>query len=186
MNSYPRVDLIYAVSEDGVIGKDGGLPWKLKRDLRYFRKITLGATVIMGRKTYESIGKPLKGRKNVVISSSLSPSTSTLEDNGLIIYSSLEEALTSLAQERIIIIGGKSVYELSLELDIVDTIYRTLVHTTIQPPTCFGRVAFTDDVIQFDADIGDEEKFIEMESKYFSEDEENEFAITFQVFGRIR
>ncbi|MEX0841975.1 MAG: dihydrofolate reductase, partial [Xanthobacteraceae bacterium] len=60
--------LVAAVGENGVIGRAGGLPWRLKSDMQHFRKLTLGRPVVMGRKTFESIGKPLKDRTNIVIS----------------------------------------------------------------------------------------------------------------------
>ena len=65
--SAPKVVLVAAVAENGVIGRDGALPWRLKSDMQHFRRLTLGRPVVMGRKTYESIGKPLKDRTNIVI-----------------------------------------------------------------------------------------------------------------------
>jgi dihydrofolate reductase len=62
------VAIIVAVAENGVIGKDNAMPWKLSEDMRYFKRITMGKPVVMGRKTFESIGKPLPGRTNIVIS----------------------------------------------------------------------------------------------------------------------
>ena len=64
----PRVSLIAAVASNGVIGSDNALPWRLPEDLKRFKALTLGHPVIMGRKTYESIGRPLPGRRNIVIS----------------------------------------------------------------------------------------------------------------------
>src|SRR3954468_4020141 len=63
-----RVSLIAAVAENGVIGRDGGLPWRLSDDLRRFKRLTMGHTILMGRRTWESIGRPLPGRRNIVIS----------------------------------------------------------------------------------------------------------------------
>ena len=62
-----RISLIVAVAENGIIGRDGGLPWKLSSDLRYFKAVTMGKPIVMGRKTYDSIGRPLLGRPNLVV-----------------------------------------------------------------------------------------------------------------------
>jgi len=64
----PRLTLVVAVAENGIIGRDGTLPWRLPEDLKHFRRLTLGNTVLMGRKTFESLGKPLEGRANWVLS----------------------------------------------------------------------------------------------------------------------
>ena len=134
---------------------------------------------MMGRKTYESIGKALKGRENIVISTTL-PQDSI---PNVKIFSSLEEAIISQTK-RVIIIGGKSIYEQSLKLDIVDTIYRTLIHTTIQEdPSCFG--SSSNSLTYFDIDINDT-RYLEMESTYFPSDDDNAYTMTFQLFGRIR
>ena len=61
------ISIVAAVSRNGVIGKDGGIPWDLPEDMAFFKRLTMGGTVIMGRKTYESIGHPLLGRKNIII-----------------------------------------------------------------------------------------------------------------------
>ena len=67
MSDKAHIALVVAVAENGVIGRHGKLPWRLPSDLRWFRKVTLGKPVIMGRKTYDSIGKPLDGRDNIVV-----------------------------------------------------------------------------------------------------------------------
>ena len=67
MSAKARVAFVVAVAENGIIGRGGKLPWRMPSDLKHFRKVTLGKPVIMGRKTYESIGKPLDGRDNIVV-----------------------------------------------------------------------------------------------------------------------
>jgi len=62
-----KVGLIVAIAENGIIGRENGLPWRLSSDLQYFKKTTLGKPIVMGRKTYESIGKPLPGRTNIIV-----------------------------------------------------------------------------------------------------------------------
>ncbi len=118
--------LIAAVSLNGVIGKDGTLPWKLKDDLRAFRTVTDGQTVIMGRKTYESIGKPLKNRKNIVLSRSW---TDEEVPEGVVRVSSIPEALEQV-DEVGIIIGGEDVY--AWFIDDVDEMFLTLVSTELE------------------------------------------------------
>jgi len=108
--------LIPAMTKSRVIGKDNNLPWKLPDDLKNFKRLTSGHTVIMGRKTYESIGRPLPNRNNIVVSSSL-------QAEGVTVSSSLKEALhhaASLGKE-IFIIGGAKVYEQALPL--ADALY---------------------------------------------------------------
>ena len=106
----PYINIIVARSRNGVIGKDGKLPWYLPEDLKFFKEKTIGFPVIMGRKTWESIGKPLKGRQNVVLTRNPS-----YQVNNAIKVSSLEEALTLFTGD-IFIIGGASLYREALPL----------------------------------------------------------------------
>jgi dihydrofolate reductase len=100
-----RVVLIAAVARNGVIGKEGALPWRLPDDLRRFKELTIGKPIVMGRKTFESIGKPLPGRKNLV----LSRHAGAIE--GCAVVRSVEESL-ELARdaEELCVIGGEAVY----------------------------------------------------------------------------
>ncbi len=98
------VTVIAAVSRNGFIGKDNGLLWNLPSDMKYFKETTMGGTVVMGRKTYESIGRPLPGRRNIVISR-----FEGLTYDGVEVYHSLNEALS--ACDRVcFVIGGSEVY----------------------------------------------------------------------------
>lgn len=106
----PYINIIVARSRNGVIGKDGKLPWYLPEDLKFFKEKTMGFPVIMGRKTWESIGKPLKGRENIVLTTNPS-----YQVNGAIKVSSLEEALTLFTGD-IFIIGGATLYKQALPL----------------------------------------------------------------------
>jgi len=114
-----------AVAENLVIGKDNDLPWHLPEDLKHFKELTLGKTVLMGRKTFESIlkrlGKPLPNRKNVIISRQKDYKA----PEGVLVFSSLDEAIKSL-QEDIYIIGGAEIYKLALPL--ANLMYITHVH----------------------------------------------------------
>lgn len=105
-----RLSAIVAVADNGVIGKDGQLPWRLPADLAWFKRQTLGKPVLMGRKTFESIGKPLPGRLNVVLTSGPTPP-------GCLGAASLEEALALpelAAAPEVMVIGGARVYEAAL------------------------------------------------------------------------
>mgnify|MGYP001323153699 CR=1 FL=1 len=107
----PRIALIAAIAENGVIGDHGRLPWHLPEDLKWFRSTTWGKPIIMGRRTWESIGRPLPGRRNLVLSRSL-PATAGIE-----VYGSLDQALSACADvQEVCIIGGAELYAQSLAL----------------------------------------------------------------------
>lgn len=119
--------LIVAVAENGVIGRDGGLPWRLSGDLRYFKAVTMGKPIIMGRKTFESIGRPLPGRPNLVVSR-----TPGFSCAGADVYQSLEAAIADaegMGKGEVMVIGGAGLYEAALP--IADRIYLTEVHAKV-------------------------------------------------------
>jgi len=124
------ISIIAALTKDRVIGKDNKMPWNLPEDLKNFKKITRGNTVIMGRKTYESIGRPLPKRKNIVLSSSM-------KSDKVLVCDSLESALESakLEGKEIFIIGGAQVYEKALFY--ADRMYLSYVHETFEGDTYF-------------------------------------------------
>ncbi|HXF99279.1 MAG TPA: dihydrofolate reductase [Bacteroidota bacterium] len=110
--------IIAAIGKNRVIGKAGKLPWHISDDLKRFKRLTMGNTVLMGRKTFESLGKPLPGRRNVVVTSRTIPGIET--------YKSLDAALAALAdQERVFVIGGAQIYAQVLER--ADELYLTFV-----------------------------------------------------------
>lgn len=116
--------LIVAVASDLAIGKAGGLPWHIREDLRYFKRVTTGYPVIMGRTTYDSIGRPLPGRQNIVLS------RSNPDIPGVVCVHSMEEAYAAAEPaEKCFVMGGASIYRISMEE--VDKLYVTLVHTTV-------------------------------------------------------
>jgi dihydrofolate reductase len=122
------ISLVVAIAENGVIGRNGGLPWKLSSDLKTFRRITIGKPVIMGRKTFQSLKKPLEGRDNIVVSRDES-----FQHDGAIVERDLAAALaraTSCAEARgvaeIMVIGGTDVFKEALPL--ARFIYKTEVH----------------------------------------------------------
>lgn len=124
------ISIIVAVAENGVIGDKNSLLWHISEDMRFFKRTTSGHPVIMGRKTYESLGRPLPNRTNVVISRT----TSQIE--GCTVVNSLEQAIGLFpAEEEVFIIGGGQIYALALE--IADRIYITRVKHPYQGDTSF-------------------------------------------------
>ena len=108
----PKLSIIVAMSSNRVIGVNNSLPWHLSEDLKHFKTLTTGHTIIMGRKTYESIGKPLPNRRNIVISRNLNAFYGGIE-----VVHSLEDAFsTSSNDDEVFIIGGSNIYEQSLHL----------------------------------------------------------------------
>ena len=126
------ISIIVATSKNRVIGNNNSLIWKLPADLKRFKQITTGSTVVMGRKTYESIGKPLPNRRNIIITRD----TNYLVDNCEIV-NSLEEALM-LCNNDCFIIGGGEIYKQSI--DIADKIYLTLVQEDFEGDTYFPEI----------------------------------------------
>jgi dihydrofolate reductase len=107
-----RLTLIAAVARNGVIGRDGGIPWRLPGDLPRFKRLTLGHPVIMGRRTWASLGKPLAGRRNLIVSKTLRPAP-----DGTEVFESLRQALAACADAaEIFIIGGTQLYREALPL----------------------------------------------------------------------
>lgn len=133
----PRLAIIAAVAENGCIGINNQLPWYLPEDLKYFRRLTTGGVVIMGRKTYESIGKPLPNRTNIVISRKAG-----YHPEGIKVVSSLEDALDLAAQvseingiDDVFVIGGAQIYALALPL--ANRLYLTEVQKTVEGDAFF-------------------------------------------------
>ena len=126
------ISIIVATSKNRVIGNNNSLIWRLPADLKRFKQITTGSTVVMGRKTYESIGKPLPNRRNIIITRD----TNYLVDNCEIV-NSLEEALM-LCNNECFIIGGGEIYKQSI--DIADRIYLTLVQEDFEGDTYFPEI----------------------------------------------
>lgn len=127
MTAQVRLAFVVAVAENGVIGREGHLPWRLPSDLKRFRALTLGKPVIMGRKTYASIGKPLVGRDNIVVSRQ-----PNFQAPGSTVVASIEEAIdlgrrlaAQKGVEEVSIIGGAEIFRATLPL--ADRIYLTLV-----------------------------------------------------------
>jgi dihydrofolate reductase len=125
-----EIIIIVAVSENNVIGKDNKLPWKIKEDLQRFKAMTTGWPCIMGRKTYESLTKPLPNRQNIVISSNKNL------DERVIVCSSLSDAIQYCSNyEKVFICGGSAVY--SEAIDVAHRIELTRIHKVVEGDTFF-------------------------------------------------
>ena len=127
--SISSLKAIVAISENSVIGKNGGLPWRISEDLKWFKKITLGHTLLMGRKTWESLPGPLPGRENWVISSKLQPIP------GIKVFKSLLDALESSKNRATFIIGGGELYRQTLPK--CHELYVSEVHRVVQDGDVF-------------------------------------------------
>ncbi|MEZ8141424.1 diacylglycerol kinase [Enterovibrio norvegicus FF-162] len=126
-----KVSMIAAMAKGRVIGKDNTMPWHLPADFGWFKRNTLGKPVIMGRKTYESIGRPLPGRRNIVISRN-----STWSAEGVEAVSSIDQAFALVdGVDEAVIIGGGAIYTACLPL--ADRLYLTFIDADIDGDTCF-------------------------------------------------
>jgi dihydrofolate reductase len=147
------IKILVAFDENRVIGKNNELIWHLPADLKRFKALTTGHVIIMGRKTYDSIGKPLPNRTTIVISRN-----SALQIEGVICTSSMEEAILkakSLSREEIFIVGGAEIYKLSLE--VADQILVTQIHDIFDGDAYFPEIS-TDqwDVTERERGVTDE------------------------------
>ena len=126
-----QVSIIVAADEQGGIGRDGGLPWHLPADLKRFKALTMGKPIVMGRRTWDSIGRPLPGRRSLVVSRQPG-----LVIDGAEVFDSLEDALaaTSDAPETCVI-GGAEIYRQALPR--AEVVHLTRVHATVQADTFF-------------------------------------------------
>jgi dihydrofolate reductase len=125
------LSIVVAISENNAIGKNNMLLWHLPADLKHFKEITSGHTIIMGRKTYDSIGKPLPNRRNIVVSRN-----ADLNIDGVETYHGLEQALAQCSNEaEVFLIGGAEIYRQGLKYS--NKIYLTRVHETYEADTFF-------------------------------------------------
>ena len=159
------LSLIVAISENHVIGREGQLPWHLSADLKRFKQLTMGHHIVMGRKTYDSIGRQLPGRISVVLTRQ---SEWTVE--GVLTACDLPTALKLAGDdEEVFVIGGSQIYQLALPL--VDRLYVTQVHATVDGDTYFP--AITDDQWQL------------QQTDSFAADEKNDHDYSFLVYSRL-
>jgi dihydrofolate reductase len=154
---------LVAVSNNKVIGKDNDLPWKLKRDLLHFKNYTVGKTILMGRKTFESIGRPLPNRNNFIVSTTLKNVA------GAEVFKSLDSAIENVSPgEEVVIIGGGYLFRESINF--------------------FNKLVLTQVDCEIDGDIFypevDLDQWTLQESEDFKKDEDNEFNFSVQTFTK--
>lgn len=152
------ISLIIAVAQNNVIGKDNSLIWRLSTDLKNFKKLTSGHSILMGRKTFDSIGRALPNRHNIVITR-----TKDLFYEGCLMAYGLQEAITIAEQldgnDEIFVIGGANIYEQALPL--VEKVYLTKVHAEPEGDAFFDLKLF--------------EGMKELEKTFYKSDEKNEY-----------
>lgn len=163
--SAPEIVLIAAVATNGAIGKDNALPWRLKADLAHFKATTLGYPIVMGRKTWESLGRPLPGRTNIVISRDRDYSAP-----GARVVDSVAAAIAACAdRERLFVIGGAQIYALALPL--ADRLLLTEVDASIEGDAFFPSF--------------DRSAFAEIGRRHQARDADNDHAADFVDYRRI-
>lgn len=159
------VSIIVAIAKNGIIGDKNSLLWHISEDMRFFRETTSGHPVIMGRKTYDSLGRPLPKRTNVVIS------RTTKHIEGCTVVSSLEEAIALFPkEEEVFIIGGAQIYALAME--VADRLYLTRVEHDYQGDTSFPE--------------WDESKWKLISRTPYERGEKYEYPFAFECYDRVR
>jgi dihydrofolate reductase len=161
------ISLVVAAANNNAIGKDNKLLWHLPNDLKYFKNVTWGMPVIMGRKTYESFGKPLAGRKNIVITRQ-----AKWKAEGTVVVKSLEDALFLVSEmdvKEAMVIGGGEIYRMAFEKS--RRIYLTRVDAEPEGDTFFPAI--------------DPKIWKLVRQKDHSADEKHQFAYSFQVWEKI-
>ncbi|WP_440889647.1 type 3 dihydrofolate reductase [Vibrio sp. WZ-1] len=157
------ISMIAAMADNRIIGKDNQMPWHLPADFAWFKRCTMGKPVVMGRKTYESIGRPLPGRLNIVISRDAS-----LSIEGVTTVTSIEQALDVAGDiEEVMIIGGGAIY--SACLPMANKLYITHIEAEIEGDTQFP-------------DWGSE--FKEIYSEAYQADEKNAYNMRFTILEK--
>ncbi len=161
------ITLVVAMGLNREIGVDNQLPWHLPKDLKHFKEITSGHPIIMGRKTYESIGKPLPNRTNIVISRK-----KDWFEEGILIVGSIKEAIKfgQKIDEDIFIIGGGNIFEQTM--DIADKLEVTEIKTNIEADTFFPKI--------------DPKIWTKTDEICHEKDEKNNFDFCFQTFQRAK
>jgi len=160
------ISFIVATSENNVIGKDNKLPWCLPTDMRYFKNVTWGMPVIMGRKSFESLGKALKGRTNIVVTRN-----KDWHAEGTQVVQSIDQAITLAAQtdaKEIFIIGGAEIFKEAMP--VANRIYLTRIHHHFDGDAYFPEVS--------------DAEWTLVQSRFCDADEKNQYPHTFQVWER--
>ncbi len=158
------VTIVVAISQNHAIGKNNQLLWNLPRDLKHFKDITTGHTVIMGRKTYDSVGKPLPKRRNIIIT------RQNITIEGCEVVSSIEDALALCAdEEEVFVVGGAEIYRQAMHL--VNRIYLTIVKKDFEADSFFPPI--------------DEKEWKTVAQEDFEPDEKNPLPFSFITLERM-
>ncbi|UCG89424.1 MAG: dihydrofolate reductase [Gemmatimonadota bacterium] len=159
------ISLIAAVAENRIIGAGSALPWHLPADMRHFKELTTGHTVIMGRKTFETLNKPLPRRRNVIITRDRD-----YHPGGVSVAHTLSEALSLAAGEReVFVAGGGEIYRLALPH--ANRLYLTVVHADFEGDTLFPEIDWTEWTL--------------LEEERHEADENHAFSFSFKCFQRV-
>jgi len=159
-----KLSLIVAMATNHTIGVNKQMPWHLSADLKKFKQITMGHPIIMGRKTFESIGRPLPGRDNIIISRDLQ-----YQQEGCQVFNSLDAVLENYKDlDEIFVIGGATLYEATLAR--ADSLYITEIHKTFEGDTWFPEIK--------------KEQWLELERQDVSDDSSVDFTYSFIVYNR--
>lgn len=164
-----RISIIAAVAENGVIGRNGQLPWRLSDDLQRFKRLTMGHTIIMGRRTWESIGRPLPGRRTVVVTRNPALQVDAV---GVETATSIDAAIQlakDAGDDEAFIVGGAELYRQSLPR--ADRLHLTRVHAQVDGDTRLPDVRWNDWRL--------------VESKPHPADEKNDYACDFEIYDRL-
>lgn len=160
-----KISLIVAMANNRVIGIDGQMPWHLSADLKKFKQITLGHPIVMGRKTHESIGRPLPGRRNIIISRNPDYKIAGCE-----VFSDIDHAIASCGEcEELFVIGGAAFYETMLPK--ADLLYLTQIHKDFIGDTYFPEIDF--------------QQWQEIQRLDINDDDSVDFAYSFLTLERI-
>lgn len=160
-----KIAMIAAMAANRVIGLDNKMPWHLPADLKHFKAVTLGKPVVMGRKTYESIGRPLPGRRNIIVSRQAAPANSPVEW-----VNSIEQALALVADmPEVMIVGGAEIYQQCLPL--ATRLYLTEIELDVAGDACFP-------------DYQSVASWQVLENQYFPVTEDNPVAYRFLTLER--
>lgn len=160
-----EISLIWAMGRNGVIGKDGTMPWRLPRDFAFFKERTMGRVMLMGRKTWDSLGgKPLPGRSSVVLTRDKS-----FHSEGAKVVHSLDEALAAAdGQQELMVIGGAEIYRMTLP--VADKLIVTLIDESFEGDTFFPEIDWS--------------LWVEVSSEQGIRDEKNPYDYRFVVYER--
>lgn len=158
-----RVSIVMAAAENGIIGRDGDLPWRLPADLAHFKRLTTRHAVIMGRKTWDSIGRPLPQRQNIVLTGD-----PAFTATGVEVVHSLEQAMARVRRKEAFVIGGGAIFTAALAL--AERVFLTLVHAEVEGDVFFPLKSLADWRL-----ISDD---------FRAADDHHEYAMSFREYAR--